>query len=128
MKAIQQVADAAFIMSDWLGEGGEPVSKNLAYLRSLHCLECKFHGGGMWWEKVKDPIASAIKKALELKHHMKLSLPNEKELEMCLVCGCAMRLKVHVPIKHLKESITPEQNEQYQSVNCWINLELSITT
>jgi hypothetical protein len=124
MNPIKQTTAAALVLADWLGDGGEPVERALAQSRANHCLKCPRHHGGLWWETVKDPIAIAIKAALSLKNGMKISVKNEGALAMCLVCGCAMRLKVHVPAQHFKETITEEQMKEFEQVGCWIPQEI----
>jgi len=124
MNPIQQAEAMAFILADWLGDGAKPVDRELAQSRANHCMKCVKHHGGLWWEVVKDPIASAIQKALSVKNNMKVSVENEQDLAMCLVCGCAMRLKVHVPLEHFVSTITDDQMNEFTKANCWIPMEI----
>jgi hypothetical protein len=107
------------ILREWLGAGGVPVKHETAAIRAFICEYCPENVAAKWWEFAKDPIAAVIRQHLQLKHEMKIFVPNEEALNMCRRCGCCIRLKVHVPIEHIKNHITPEQLAEYARA-CWI--------
>ena len=107
----------------WLGAGGQPVSIEKAEHRASFCVGCPLNTHGKWWENAKTPIAAMIRKILALKAHQKLSVSQEEQLFMCSACGCALRLKVFAPIKHISDNLTPEMLDKLDE-NCWIRKEL----
>lgn len=121
--------DGRAVLIDWLGEGGTPVSAELANHRSFACLNadnldrCPENRGVRWWERAKDTIATVIRHQLAIKHHMDLHVVRETELQMCRACGCCIRLKVWTPIEHIKAHTPPETLKKFPS-HCWILREL----
>lgn len=115
----------AAILRDWIGGGGEPVSKELADKRAHQCLQCPMHRPAKFWEVAfKDPIARAIRRQLEMKRKMDLRLSCEEQIAMCATCGCCMRLKCWTPIKHIAEHTTDDKLSEYPKTGCWIRSEI----
>lgn len=118
MNLIDQVAhikDGAKAISEWLGDGGEVVDKETAILRSEMCLACPKHSEVF---PMTEMLAAAIRKHLEVKNAALLQVPNEDKLHTCLVCGCAMRLKIWQPISLVRRQMTPKDFENF-AVPCW---------
>lgn len=109
-----QVSDAEQVLSDWLGAGGIPVEPALAQRRADVCLKCPKHTQN--WRPTES-VAAAIKLQMELKNKLQMRVKGEKSLHTCSVCGCAMRLKVHVPIEHV--ALDPEERSEYWN-ECWL--------
>lgn len=110
-------------LKDWLGEGGTPVNSGLAAQRAVICRDCPENRAPLWWEKMtKEPIAAVIRSQLALKHDLNLAVEHEDDLHMCRVCGCCIRLKVWVPISHIKKHTSPEQLLKFPNW-CWIRDE-----
>ena len=129
---LKQMAGAAPILLDWLGEGMEPASRELAIRRAVICANihdfapCENNTAANWWQThISDPIAQVITTALEFKNKTDLSLPfgYEDDLAMCSKCGCCLKLKVWTPIKHIANHTTVEQLSKYPSF-CWIRREI----
>lgn len=132
VEELKQMAGAAPILAEWFGEGGEPVSRELAGKRANVCRNihdfapCEKNVSPNWWQKnLTNPIAQTIIALLEFKQRTELHLPVdvEEDLNMCLSCGCALRLKIWTPIKHIAAHTTPEQLEEYPAF-CWILREI----
>lgn len=114
----------AQLLADWLGDGGQPVTEVLAAFRAERCLTCQFNVSPNWWEKAKQYVAAVIKRELELKHKLDLSLPEDSKLHMCSVCKCCTRLKVWVPITHIHDHTPKEMMKQFPPW-CWLRKELT---
>lgn len=122
---IQNDIVGAAILRDWLGDGGEVVPQRDAEARAHLCLQCPEHRPAKWWEIFfKDPVARAIRRNLELKRRMNLSLSADESLGMCKACGCCMRLKAWVPIAHVAAHTTDEKLAEYPKTGCWIRSEI----
>lgn len=127
----QAVSDsrALFLYKDWIGEGMEPVNRELAESRSEVCLHgengkaCHQNIGGKWWETAKHEIALVIREQMEIKKKLDLKLPGDEELFICNACGCPLPLKPWVPIKHIKKH-TGQSEMQAFTPFCWIRREL----
>lgn len=114
---VQQIVNGATILADWLGSGGIPVDKMTAQTRADCCLKCPLHDKTY---SFTETAAVAIKTQVELKNHLRLRVDGEKSLHACGVCGCAMRLKIWLPIERIKP--TPEERDKYDA-NCWLRKE-----
>lgn len=126
---IKKTAVGMALIKDWLGEGGH-VSQAVADHRSLACLrggpdgtECPHNKAPKWWEFAKGEIAETIRRQLEVKEKVRLSTPFEDKLHMCSVCGCCLKLKIHTPIKHIKNHMKAEVFEKLP-VFCWQRTEI----
>ena len=119
MNTVTEIAHGLIILGEWLGDGGNPVKRDLAETRSKVCEKCPLNSHGKWWETAKDSIAASIRKIIEVKHHMSIRVSNENKLFMCSACGCATMLKVHTPLKHVLNH-TSEENLSKLDPGCWI--------
>lgn len=130
LEELRKDATGLALLDDWLGAGGFPVEQSLAERRAATCISgddwkpCPFNRGGKWWEKAKDAIAAVIRLQLRFKTELTLHVACEDQLQMCQRCGCCLKLKVHVPIEHIRAHTPPETVEQYPDF-CWIRRELS---
>lgn len=126
---IRQDVTGAQILKDWLGEGMQPVSPELAAHRSLSCITgyegkpCPHNREAKWWESAKGAVAGYILEQLAIKNRAKVSVPLEESLKMCAACGCALPLKVHVPIKYI-QAHTVHGNQEKLPAWCWMRQEL----
>lgn len=120
---IRQDANGAAILKDWLGEG-VPVRQEHANGRALVCLRgnaggaCPHHKEPNWWERTKHIIAAVIQQHIAMKNRLNLSTPYDDKLAMCVACGCALPVKVWVPIKHIAAHTKPETFEKMPEF-CW---------
>jgi hypothetical protein len=118
------------LLNDWLGSGGDTVSQIHAEHRAITCTmgangdPCPLNKEPGWWDRVKSSIANTIKMQLEMKQHLKLHVSSEEGLAMCAKCGCALPLKVWVPIEHIKAHTDPEKFKDAPPF-CWLRQELS---
>lgn len=107
-------ANGAAILCDWIGSGGNVVDRDVAQARADVCLKCPLHTAK--WSFVES-VAGAIKQQIGLKKHLKLRVDGEKKLHVCSVCGCAMRLKIWLPMERIK----PDGDEKSKyDPNCWL--------
>ena len=123
LHAAQQTIAGAKVLSEWLGSGGAPVSPELAQERANVCLKCPENRAPNWWHLHNDAIAMAIRRMLQLKSAIGFHVNSEESLHMCRKCGCCIRLKVHCPIKHIKEHAPTDLNTY--PAHCWIRKELN---
>lgn len=108
------------VLSEWIGEGGIPVSQPLAQNRANTCLVCPKNVQGDILNSLTGSVASLVKSQIEAKEHLSLKLTGEEKLGTCEVCGCFLKLKPWVPLTHILHH-TDSLDELPES--CWIKQE-----
>jgi hypothetical protein len=122
LKVLRQTATGAYILYDWLGEGGEPVPAEQANARAKVCQGCPENRKAEWWQTAHSIIADAIMEHLAVKNELELKVENEDKIGMCRVCGCCNRMKVWSPLKHIKRHTLSETLAAFPP-HCWIKTE-----
>jgi hypothetical protein len=110
-------------LNDWLGEGGDPVSHELAEQRALICARCPMNIKGHWWVIIKSAMAMTIRAHIEVKTKLQLQTIHDSEIGTCKVCRCNLPLLVHAPAKVMKENLPEGQLEEFPP-NCWKAAEI----
>lgn len=109
-------------ISSWLGEGGKPVPQELSELRGSICAQCPYNKPESGFS-VMGSVAATVKDWSEARAGLKLSTSHDDKLGICEICGCHLKLKVHVPAQHI-EAGTPDGLLQLFPANfCWIRKE-----
>ncbi len=130
---IKNDIDGAELLHDWLGAGGDAVHNKVAAMRAQHCIvgnngqPCPHNIAPNWWNLLanfKTIVAQYIRGQLNLKEGMNLTVADEEHLHMCSMCGCCLKLKVHVPMSHIREH-TPADTIKKMPDFCWIKKELT---
>lgn len=116
LRRIQQDANGARILADWVGKGREPVERQLAQARADVCAACPHNRPG---GKIESGIAQAILEQEGLRAQIGEPLGNEGKLKSCDRCGCYLKLKVWVPMRHLR----PRSRLRDFPEHCWMRTE-----
>ena len=112
-------------LNDWI-DSGEPASTSeLSNARATICVACPKNTAGDFTSWFTKPAAGAIKTQIEKLQERKLSTLLDEKLNVCDVCLCPLKLKVHTPIKHIKANMSELVLADLQKVEkCWIVQEL----
>jgi hypothetical protein len=111
------------ILKDWIGDGGICVDQELAQSRANTCLHmlngepCPNHSTD--W-KFETAIGNEIKRQIEVKNSLQLRVEGEKSLVACKGCGCALRLKVWIPVARIRPD---EEESKNFHPKCWMLTE-----
>lgn len=89
------------ILTDWLGDGAIPCSKEEAESRSAICDKCPHN---LISNSFESSIAAEILKQEQIRKQVDLTTANEARLNTCELCGCYLKLKVWVPMKYIGNS------------------------
>lgn len=100
----------------WLGAGGKPVPPPHAQGRANGCLVCPLNKRMGLYEGLAKWQAGILRRQVEAKNELNLSVVGEENLHVCSACGCNLGLKVHVPIAVI--AATTDMNKLHP--NCWI--------
>lgn len=107
---------------EWLGDGGQPVSTELATKRSSVCVTCPSNKKGDWKTFFTETAAAAIMKMIGMANDLNLKTVNDDKLGVCDICNCPLKAKQWAPIQHIRSNTTPETMEALPSF-CWIKKE-----
>lgn len=109
------------ILADWLGEGGHPVSFERAENRARTCTSGdggrRCPNNKAMTRRIENSIAQEILKREEIRHTVELRTSQDSNLHNCDACGCYLKLKVWVPIKHI-----PDEGDKFPAF-CWQTTE-----
>ena len=113
-------------LEDWLGQGGVPVSTELAAHRASVCAPCRGNQQVNWQSLLTREAAIVIRDFLGHKHAMELSTPSDSKLGVCVACKCCMELKVWCPIEHIENTMARETHTKLLFTNdkCWVLQEM----
>lgn len=120
--AVKHSVNGWRILRDWLGEGGLPVTPQLAEQRAEVCVQCPKNVRSDWLTRVSGAVAKAVLEQRRAKTALAITVPQESELGTCDVCLCNLALKVHVPLPHIIKH-TSHQVWSELPTNCWIKRE-----
>lgn len=122
LNRVRSVAGGAEVIIDWLKSGAEAVPSELSNNRAQTCSTCPMNqpGGFESWFTV--PVSKAIRAAVEHRKEMNLSTSFDDQLQVCSVCLCPIKLKVHLDINRLLRD-TPKATHDAFPQHCWIITE-----
>lgn len=123
-EAIKQTAEGIQTIKDWLGEGGNTVSRERAESRADICRHCPANIRGTWWTRTTGGIADVIRQHLEAKNSEQLSVRDEHELGTCGICLCNLPLKIWVPTDTIQNHTDERLGEKFPDY-CWQKKELT---
>jgi hypothetical protein len=101
----------------------QPVEKEKAESRAKICDPCLKNQAGDWWDSIRSTIADAIRTQLSLKKKLHISTSVDDRLGTCQICSCNTRLKVHVPIEHIKNHTEEKTVKEFPGF-CWVRHEI----
>jgi len=124
LDTLRKTAKGLSVITEWLGDGGIPVPKELAEARSKCCIGCPENVAPNWWDRATGSIAMAMRAMLAVKNECEYHVDGEEDLHVCKVCGCCNRLSIWTPIDHIKAHTAYEEFKKYPS-RCWKPKELT---
>jgi ADP-heptose:LPS heptosyltransferase len=113
---IKQDANALVILTDWLGKRGEAAPKELAQARADVCKTCPFNQRG---GRLEAAVARTILEQETVRSKIGAEVDGENNLKTCQKCGCYLKLKVWVPMRHLR----PRSRLADFPAHCWMRTE-----
>jgi len=115
-----KIFDGVKAIQAWQADGAVAVNKELAESRAAVCVECPLNGQGDFSKWFTKPAAAAIARQVEWLTGQNLRTSQDDKLNICEACLCAMKLKVHLPIKYIKMGLTPAVIEELRKgKDCW---------
>jgi len=115
-------------LNDWIDSGTPPVPTAIAEARAAVCAACPKNTAGDFTSWFTKPAALAIQSQIEKLADRKLATSHDAKLNVCDVCLCPLKLKVHTPLHYIKHNMPePVFLDLEQVPGCWIIKELLAT-
>jgi hypothetical protein len=112
-------------LNDWIDSGAPPVPQVLAESRAATCTACPRNGKGDFTSWFTKPASDSITKQLEKLQQMKLGTKFDAQINICDICLCPLKLKVHTPASFIKAHMSAEVLHELRSMpQCWIPKEV----
>ena len=106
-------------MVEWLRKGADAVEPEIATKRAAICATCINNGQGGLERYFTIAVSEAIRGELNRRNLMRLSTPYDDKLNVCEVCYCPLKLKVHLPLARVTNELAPDLKETLPP-HCWI--------
>lgn len=119
---LKSVAAGGELLVEWIRNGAEAVPAEQAARRAEVCSTCQYNDKGDWTRYFTVPASNAIRAEVNKRREWKLETPQDDQLQVCEICSCPLKLKVHVPIKDVLGHIMAEVRAQLPDW-CWIRKE-----
>jgi len=119
---IRSVAEGLKVITEWLGSGKKPVSRDLAEKRAAICATCPSNNGGDWKAYFTQPVANQIRFLLGVKHDLALSTAVDDRLTVCSACDCTLALKIWAPLDIIVAHTSENVWNKFDS-RCWLLAE-----
>lgn len=111
--------------NDWLDSGAPAVPGEKSESRASVCAVCPKNGAGDFTSWFTRPVADSIVAQLNKLKAMRLSTTHDAKLNICEVCLCPMKLKVHVPVEFIKAHMSERVLAELKAVPaCWVPKEV----
>jgi len=127
LRRVQRLAAGAVAISDFFKAREDAVAPDLSAARGAVCAECPKNEPGGLESFFTVPASTAIRAALARLKSMNLATPHDEKLNVCAVCLCPMKLKVHFPIAIIRKRLAADVVAELREVpDCWIPKELDL--
>lgn len=124
---VKKIWSGVRTLNDWIDSGDPPVTPDLAAQRAATCAACPKNTPGDFTRWFTAPASEAIKRQIQRLSHRKLSTPHDEHINICDVCLCPLKLKVHTPIEFINAHLSEEVLRELERVpGCWIIRERSL--
>jgi hypothetical protein len=119
VQGAKNTAAGISLVKDWIGDGLTQVEQNVAEDRAVICAGCPVNGDPNFLENLTGAASEELKALMEVRHDMKLSTAMDDQLHTCKACGCALKLKVWTPLKHIVAHLKDDVKSQLDP-RCWV--------
>lgn len=123
--AVKKIWAGVRTLNDWLDSGEPPINLERAEQRAEICIKCPKNGQGDFTKWFTSPASEVIKRQLAKLHERSITTQHDAKLNICEVCLCPLKLKVHTPMKFIKAHLSDQLLDDLRKVpDCWIPSEL----
>lgn len=127
LQKLVRVAAGAVTIVDFFATRADAVPKAASEARAAICAPCTQNTPGGLESFFTVPVANKIREGYAKLAELDLSTSRDADLNVCGLCLCPMKLKVHFPLEVLERHLSAEVIADLRTVNppCWIVTELN---
>jgi len=112
-------------LNEWDVSGDPAVPQEQAESRARACGSCNKNTPGDFTSWFTQPAAEAIRRQMRKREERQLTTSLDDRINVCAVCLCPLKLKVHTPMKHIQAHMSEEVMAELKGVpGCWVIEEL----
>lgn len=124
---VRKIWSGVRTLNDWIESGEPAVTQEQSNARAVVCAVCPENGKGDWTHWFTQPAAEVIKRQMEKLEERKLTTTSDDKIQICEVCTCPLRLKVHTPLKFINAHLDDDVLRDLERVHgCWIPAERKV--
>jgi hypothetical protein len=114
-QTLATVKQGTLTLGSWMVSGWMKVPQEQATARAAVCSDCAFNQqpsgcSGCSMAALLSIVKSVVGNA---------STPHDSRLHACNICGCSLRVKVHLPLDPILKH-TPDSQQELLPDHCWI--------
>ncbi len=123
---VAKVSAGRVMLQDWEKEGFPRVPQETAETRAATCVDCPRNEKGDWTRWFTVPASHLVKRQIEHLTEAKLATSLDDKIQVCGICLCPLRVKVHAPMEFIKRYTSPEIRGELSQVRtttgkqCWV--------
>ena len=118
-EGVKKLAKGAGLLIDWIIEGANPVSAEVANARAQVCVKCPLNSPEALGSFFTKKASELIRKEIEQRKVFDMTTPYDDKLGICKACLCVLTLKCHCPLSYINEHMAPEVKADLDP-GCWI--------
>jgi hypothetical protein len=119
--AAKALVAGAKTLIGWLDSGSAPVETQEATRRASICLECSHNNQNALGHWFTTPASELIRRQVQKMAERSITTIHDEKLNLCDVCLCPLRLKVHTPLDYILKEIPADILTRLKSVpKCWV--------
>jgi len=120
----RELMEGAKTLKEWDESGDPAVPPELSLARAQACSKCPHNQPGNFTEWFTVAASELIKSRIERAQSRKLTTPQDDNLNLCDICHCPLKLKVHVPMPWITKRLSPDKLAALRAVpGCWVGTE-----
>jgi hypothetical protein len=121
---VKKIWSGVRTLNDWIDSGEPAVTQEQSNARAAVCAACPQNGKGDFSHWFTQPAADVIKRQIEKLEDRKLKTDSDDKIQICEICLCPLRLKVHTPLKFINTYLDESVLRDLERVkDCWIPAE-----
>lgn len=121
LEQAKRIPHGLSVITEWVGSGGVVADPDVSQRRADTCTgrtsgnRCQENDMGF---SITAPVANVVKQYLAVKNGIGLRVLGERDLGICRICSCNLRLLIYEPKEKVDAEMTDDEIASLPS-HCW---------